>query len=81
MKNSSLGITPVVEGGILKVRLPKPTKEYRDNLINTANQFSEKAKLSVRNVRKTVMDKIKKLDEDEGKRAEKQVNKLCILKY
>ena len=61
--------------------MPKPTKEYRDNLINTANQFSEKAKLSVRNVRKTVMDKIKKLDEDEGKRAEKQVNKLCILKY
>ena len=59
IQNSGLGINPVTEGNLL--RLPLPELNEEEEISKLAAQFAEQAKVSVRNVRKDGMDKIKKL--------------------
>ena len=59
--NSGLGINPVTEGTLLRLPLPELNEERRKELSKLAAQFAEQARISVRNVRKDGMDKIKKL--------------------
>ena len=61
IQNSGLGINPVTEGNLLRLPLPELNEERRKELSKIAAQFAEQARISVRNVRKDGMDKIKKL--------------------
>ena len=61
IQNSGLGINPVTEGSLLRLPLPELNEERRKELSKLAAQFAEQARISVRNVRKDGMDKIKKL--------------------
>ena len=61
IQNSGLGINPVTEGTLLRLPLPELNEERRKELSKLAAQFAEQARISVRNVRKDGMDKIKKL--------------------
>ena len=61
IQNSGLGINPVTEGNLLRLPLPELNEERRKEISKLAAQFAEQAKVSVRNVRKDGMDKIKKL--------------------
>ena len=61
IQNSGLGINPVTEGSLLRLPLPELNEERRKEISKLAAQFAEQAKVSVRNVRKDGMDKIKKL--------------------
>ena len=64
LQNSGLGINPVIEGNLLRLPLPELNEERRKELSKLASQFAEQARISVRNVRKDGMDKIKKLKSD-----------------
>ena len=58
---SGLGINPVSDGSILRLPIPELNEERRKELSKLAGTYAEQARVSVRNVRRDGMDKIKKL--------------------
>lgn len=64
IRQSTLGLNPVVDGTTLRIPLPPLTEERRKELVKIAGQYSEQAKVAVRNVRRDGMDLLKKLEKD-----------------
>ncbi len=62
--NSGLGLNPQTEGNLIRLILPELNEERRKELSKLAANYSENAKIAVRNVRKDGMDKIKKFKSD-----------------
>ena len=81
IQKSNLGITPQVDGQTLRIHIPQLTEERRKELTKILKSLGEKAKISVRNIRRESNDNIKKLlkdkkiSEDESKDYENQVQK------
>ena len=81
IKKSNLGINPQVDGQILRIRIPQLTEERRKELTKILKNLGEKAKVSIRNVRRESNDNIKsllkdkKIGEDESKNFENDVQK------
>jgi ribosome recycling factor len=78
IRESTLGLNPMAEGNLIRVRLPSMTEERRKELVKTAGKYAESAKVSVRNVRRDYMDITKKSDlpEDEEKKMGEKIQKL-----
>ncbi|MFA7081112.1 MAG: ribosome recycling factor [Bacteroidales bacterium] len=75
---ANLGFTPKFEGDMLRITLPPVTEERRRELAKRAKAEVEDAKVSIRNVRRGIIDKIKKskdqgVSEDEIKVVEKEI--------
>ena len=69
--NSGLGLSPQTEGNFIRLIIPELNEERRKELAKLAATYAENAKISIRNVRKDGMDKIKKfrsegMSEDES---------------
>ena len=62
LRQSSLGFNPVVDGTTLRLPMPPLTEERRRELTKIAGQYSETARVAVRNVRRDAMDTLKKLE-------------------
>ena len=81
LRESSLGINPVVDGQTMRIPLPPPTEERRKELVKVAGTYSENAKIAVRNVRRDAMDMLKRMEkagemsEDEQKAHSEDVQK------
>ena len=60
IRNSGLGLNPVVDGTILRLPIPELNEERRKELSRVAAQYAESARVAVRNVRRDGMDRIKK---------------------
>ncbi len=60
IRNSGLGLNPVVEGTVLRLPIPELNEERRKELSRVAAQYAEAARVAVRNVRRDGMDQIKK---------------------
>ena len=73
IRESELGLNPSTDGQLIRVPLPDLTEERRLELTKVASKFSEDAKISIRNIRRDAMDKIKEeqknnlISEDEQK--------------
>ncbi|XP_077399285.1 ribosome-recycling factor, mitochondrial [Vanacampus margaritifer] len=80
LRESSMNLNPEVDGTIIKVPVPKVTREHRENLAKTAKQFSNKAKDSVRRVRSNAIAQVKKAkegqSEDTIRLVEKQIQQM-----
>ena len=82
IRDSELGLNPSTDGQLIRVPLPDLTEERRSELTKVASKFSEDAKISIRNIRRDAMDKIKDeqknnlISEDEGKSASDKVQKI-----
>ena len=79
IRESGLGINPVVDGTIIRLPIPELNEERRRELTKVAGQYAENARIAVRNVRKDGMDQIKKADnvsEDDQKFWEGAVQEL-----
>ena len=79
--DSDVGITPENNGEMIRLNLPQPTGERRQELVMQCNKIGEKAKVEVRNVRGEIKDKLKKaikdgLSEDLEKDAETDLQKV-----
>lgn len=80
--NSDIGITPTNDGKVLRLVFPQLTEERRKDLCKSIKKYGEECKVSVRNVRREAMDKMKakkkdgELTEDDMKSGEKDVQKL-----
>ncbi|CAH1852159.1 ribosome recycling factor [Convivina praedatoris] len=76
---SDLGLNPASDGTIVRLAIPQMTEERRKELVKEVKAEAEKAKVAIRNVRRDVMDDIKKdkeLTEDQVHDAEDQAQKL-----
>lgn len=60
IRQSGLGINPVVDGTILRLPIPELNEERRRELAKVAGTYAENARVAVRNVRRDGMDQIKK---------------------
>ena len=79
IRESGLGINPVVDGQSVRVPVPTLTEERRTELTKVAAKYGEQAKIAIRNVRREGMEAIKKADgvsEDEQKKLSDDVQKL-----
>lgn len=79
IRESGLGVNPVVDGTNIRIPLPPLTEERRVELAKIASKYAEQAKVAVRNVRREGMESIKKADgvsEDEQKKLSDDVQKL-----
>ncbi len=79
--NSSLNLSPMTEGQIIRLNLPELTAERRAELAKNVKRLSEEAKVSIRNIRQDGMNFIKKLSsqstpEDEIKLMQDDLQKL-----
>ncbi len=78
---ANLGFTPSNNGEVIRINVPPLTEERRRSLVKQVKQEGETAKVSVRNVRRDMMEELKRLKknglpEDEEKEAEELVQKL-----
>lgn len=79
---SDLGVTPNNDGSVLRLPFPALTEERRRELVKQCKSYAEEARVAVRNARRDANAAIEKaqkndnLPEDEGKRAEAEVQKL-----
>ncbi len=64
IRNSTLGLNPIVEGQTLRIPIPELTEERRQELTKVAAQYAEKARVAIRNVRRDGMDRLKYLEKD-----------------
>jgi ribosome recycling factor len=64
IREANLGINPVVDGAMIRLPVPTPTAERRQELAKQAHKYGEQHKVAVRNVRREGMDLLKKLEKD-----------------
>jgi len=82
IKKSNLGINPQIDGQLLRIPIPSLTEERRVELKKIMGGLAEKAKISVRNIRREANDNLKKdfkdkkISEDELKNLEKKIQNL-----
>lgn len=81
LRQSGLGINPVVEGTLIRLPIPELNEERRRELTKVASQYAEGARVAIRNVRRDGMDRIKKasaagLPEDEQKLYHDEIQEL-----
>lgn len=81
LRQSNLGINPVIDGQTMRIPMPPLTEERRKDLAKIASGYAENAKIAVRNVRRDGMETVKKLEksgdmsEDEKKAHEADIQK------
>ena len=82
IQKSSLGINPQIDGQLMRIPIPSLNEERRSELKKIMGGLAEKAKISIRNIRREANDKLKldlkekKISEDECKNSEKKIQKL-----
>ncbi len=81
IRNSSLGLSPMNDGELIRIVVPPLTEERRKDLVKRAKNEIETAKINVRNIRQDANNSIRKLgknglSEDLVKAAEERVQKI-----
>jgi len=79
IKKSNLGINPQIDGQLMRIPIPNLNEERRVELKKIMSGLAEKAKISIRNIRREANDSLKKdlkdkkISEDESKNYEKKI--------
>jgi ribosome recycling factor len=82
IRDSDLGVNPTNDGQIIRVVVPQLSEERRKEMVKLAKSKGEDARVAVRNVRRKAKDDLEALvksgdvSEDEGSRAEKELQTL-----
>lgn len=82
IRNANLGLSPTIEGQILRIRIPELNEQRRKEMVKVAHKYAEDARVAVRHVRRDGLDVLKKLlkdkaiSEDDEKKHESEVQKL-----
>ncbi len=62
IRDSDLGLNPVVDGQTLRLPIPELNEERRQELVKVASKYAEQAKVAARNVRRDGMDQLKNME-------------------
>src|SRR5213082_1189650 len=82
LKEAKIGITPSVDGKIIRLPIPELSEERRKELAKSLGKMAEEARVRVRSNRRTALDEAKKLktgsgiSEDELRDLEDEIQKL-----
>ena len=82
IQKSDLGLNPQIDGQLIRLPVPELNEERRNELKKLMGNLAEKAKVSIRNIRREANDKLKKdlkdkkISEDECKNSEKKIQNL-----
>jgi ribosome recycling factor len=82
LRKSDMGVNPANDGNVLRINMPQLTEERRKDYVKVAKTKAEDARVSIRNIRRKAMDEIAAavkgggVGEDEGNRAEKELDAL-----
>ena len=86
LRESDLGINPMIEGNLIRLPLPQLTEERRIEYLKMAGKISENAKVAIRNIRRDGIEKVKKLEknkeigQDDSKKNQDQIEELTSSK-
>jgi ribosome recycling factor len=75
LKESKIGITPAVDGKIIRLPIPELSEDRRKDLVRSLRHMAEEARVRVRANRRTAMDEAKKI-EKAGELTEDQLRDL-----
>ncbi|MHB8084928.1 MAG: ribosome recycling factor [Dehalococcoidia bacterium] len=79
---SDLGLNPINDGTIIRITIPALTEERRKDLVKVVHKRLEESRISVRNIRREVVDELKsaeknkEISQDQDIRASEQLQKL-----
>lgn len=82
ISKSSLGVSPIVDGQILRISLPPISAEFRESLLKIVSQKREEARQTIRKWRGEAWDKIQdlamegKISEDDKYRGKDRLQEL-----
>ncbi len=82
IRESKLGISPVVDGKIIRLPIPELSEERRKELGKLIKKMSEDGRVAIRHVRRDALESAKKIQkeggisEDDLATAEKEIQKL-----
>jgi ribosome recycling factor len=82
LNNAQLGMTPAVDGGVIRLRVPAMTEERRKDLVKQMGKRAEEARVEIRNVRRDEQETVKKAEkakeigEDDARRQLETLQKL-----
>lgn len=66
LNESKIGITPAVDGKIIRLPIPELSEERRKDLVRSLGKMAEEARVRVRSNRRTALDEAKKLKASGG---------------
>jgi ribosome recycling factor len=81
IRDANLGLSPTIEGQILRIRIPELNEQRRKEMVKVAHKYAEESRVAVRHIRRDGLDIVKKLlkdkvlGEDDEKRHETEVQK------
>ena len=79
---SDIGLTPNVDGTVVRLNIPALTEERRKDIVKTVHKRMEEARVEIRNLRREAADQLKKEERDgtvgtdEARRALEQLQKI-----
>lgn len=82
LRESDLGINPIVEGNLIRLPLPQLTEERRNEFLKMAGKICENSKIAIRNIRRDGIEQIRKLEkqkdigQDESKKCQETVESI-----
>ena len=82
LMEGNIGLTPVIDGQIIRISIPPLTEERRQQLVGLVNQKLEGGKIQIRQVRHEAINEFKKqfndkaISEDEMFHAEKEIQRI-----
>ena len=82
IRNSSIGLSPMVDGQLIRIAVPELSEERRKEICKLAGKYAEQTKVAIRNVRREGMDDAKKqeknkeITEDELRRLSDDIQKI-----
>ena len=64
LRESNLGINPIIEGNLIRLPLPQLTEERRNEFLKVIGKIVESAKVAIRNIRRDGIEKVKASEKD-----------------
>ena len=64
IRESPLGLNPMVEGNVIRINIPALSEERRIEITKVAAKYTENSKIAVRNIRRDYIEKIRKLQKN-----------------
>lgn len=88
LEGADLGLNPQAEGDIIRINIPAPSAERRQQLVNQVKKMAEESRITIRNERRDAMkhidslvkDKTNAVSEDDGKHGKDDVES-CTKKH
>ena len=82
IRETELGLNPQTEGSSIRIPIPELSEDRRIELVKVAGKYAEQAKISIRNVRRDIVEatrklqKDKEISEDEKRDAENKIQNI-----